>query len=96
MQEMRVRALGQEDPLEKGMDTHSSILAWRIRGAWRATVHGVTKVSDDLTTKQQQHSQYYQFSILLQRSLSLSPFHPQPTGNLTYGADLSLPCLCDV
>ena len=32
--------------LEKGMATHSNILAWRIqmdRGAWRATVHGVTK-----------------------------------------------------
>ena len=28
--EMRVRSLGQEDPLEKGMTTHSSILAWRI------------------------------------------------------------------
>ena len=26
----RVRSLGQEDPLEKGMATHSSILAWRI------------------------------------------------------------------
>ena len=39
----RVQSLGQEDPLEKGMATHSSILAWRIptdRGAWRATVHG--------------------------------------------------------
>ena len=30
MQEMRVRSLGQEDPLEKEMATHSSILAWRI------------------------------------------------------------------
>ena len=30
MQEMRVRALGQEDLLEEGMATHSSILAWRI------------------------------------------------------------------
>ena len=30
MQEMRVRSLGQEDPLEKGMTTDSSILAWRI------------------------------------------------------------------
>ena len=29
-QEMRVRSLGQEDPLEEGMATHSSILAWRI------------------------------------------------------------------
>ena len=28
--ETRVRSLGQEDPLEKGMATHSSILAWRI------------------------------------------------------------------
>ena len=30
MQEMQVRSLGQEDPLEVGMATHSSILAWRI------------------------------------------------------------------
>ena len=28
--ETHVRSLGQEDPLEKGMATHSSILAWRI------------------------------------------------------------------
>ena len=41
MQEAWVRSLGWEDPLEKGMATHSSILAWRIpmnRGAWWATV----------------------------------------------------------
>ena len=30
MQETPVRSLGSEDPLEKGMTTHSSILAWRI------------------------------------------------------------------
>ena len=30
MWDTRVRSLGQEDPLEKGMATHSSILAWRI------------------------------------------------------------------
>jgi len=30
MQETQVRFLGQEDPLGKGMATHSSILAWRI------------------------------------------------------------------
>ena len=30
MQEARVRSLGWEDPLEEGMVTHSSILAWRI------------------------------------------------------------------
>ena len=30
MQETSVQSLGWEDPLEKGMGTHSSILAWRI------------------------------------------------------------------
>ena len=29
MQETLVRFMGREDPLEKGMDTHSSIVAWR-------------------------------------------------------------------
>ena len=46
VQETQVQPLGREDPLEEGMATHSSILAWRIpmdRGAWRATVHGVTE-----------------------------------------------------
>ena len=32
MQETRVRSLGREDPLEKGMASHSSALAWRIAG----------------------------------------------------------------
>ena len=45
MQETWVQSLGQKDSLEKEMATHSSILAWRILsgGAWRATVHRVTK-----------------------------------------------------
>ena len=30
MQETQVKSLGQEDPLEKEMATHSSILAWEI------------------------------------------------------------------
>ena len=30
MQELQFRCLGQEDPLEEGMATHSSVLAWRI------------------------------------------------------------------
>ena len=37
IRETRVRSLGWEDPLEEGMATYSSILAWRIpmdRGAW--------------------------------------------------------------
>ena len=46
MWETWVQSLGWEDPLEEGMATHFSILAWRIcmdRGAWWATVHGVAK-----------------------------------------------------
>ena len=41
-----VRSLSWEDPLEEGMATHSSILAWRIpmdRGTWRAAVREVAK-----------------------------------------------------
>ena len=46
VQEPYILSLGWKDPLEEGMATHSSILAWRIpvdRGTWWATVHGVTK-----------------------------------------------------
>ena len=49
MRETWVQSLGWEDPLEEGMATHSSILAWRIpmdRGAWQATVHWGHKESD--------------------------------------------------
>ena len=42
MQETRIRSLGWEDPLEKGMATHFSILAWRIPGT-EATVHRIAK-----------------------------------------------------
>ena len=45
-QKMWVGSLGQEDPLEKGMATHSSILAWKNpvgSGAWWAKVHRVAK-----------------------------------------------------
>ena len=46
MWETWVRSLGWEDPLEEGMATHSSILAWRIpkdRGAWWAAIRGVSE-----------------------------------------------------
>ena len=49
MQETWVQSLDWEDPLEEGMATHSSILAWRIlmdRGAWRATSPWGHKESD--------------------------------------------------
>ena len=46
MRETWVRSLGWEDPLEEGMATYSSILAWRIpmdRQAWWAAVHGAVE-----------------------------------------------------
>ena len=54
MQETYVLSLDWEDPLEKGMVTHSSILAWEI--PWTEepgglTVHGVTRVEHNLETK---------------------------------------------
>ena len=46
MQETRVQSLGREDPLEKEMGTHSSILAWEI--PWteepRGIAHGVPEL----------------------------------------------------
>ena len=56
-QEMRVGSLGREDPLEEGMATHSSILAWRIPWTeetdWLQSM-GSHTVGHELVTKQQQ------------------------------------------
>ena len=52
MQETSVQSLSWDDPLEEGMATCSSVLAWRIsmdRGAWQATVHGVAKSQAQLS-----------------------------------------------
>ena len=55
-QETRAPSLGQQDPLEKEMTTHSSILAWRILwtekpGGLQST--GSQRVGHNLTTRQQ-------------------------------------------
>ena len=57
MQETQVRSLGWEDPLEKEMAAHSSILAWEI--PWTEEPGGLQsmesqRVGQDLATKQQQ------------------------------------------
>ena len=52
MWETWVRSLGWKDPVEEGMATYSSILAWRIpmdRAAWRTTVHEVAKSQAQLS-----------------------------------------------
>ena len=50
MQKTPFQFLGQEDPLEKEMATHSSENSMD-RGAWKATVQGVARVVHDLATK---------------------------------------------
>ena len=57
MQEMWVRSLGWEDPLEKEIATHFSILAWRIPmdiGAWWASPwgHKESDTAEQLSTAQ--------------------------------------------
>ena len=54
---MRVQSLGQEDPLEKEMTTHSSVLAWRIPWTEEAgglQSIGLQRVRDDLSQQEQQ------------------------------------------
>ena len=54
MQKTQVQSVGREGPLEKGIATQSSILAWRILWTevpWQGTVHGVARVRHDLATK---------------------------------------------
>ena len=58
IQETQVQSLGWKDPLEKGMATHSSILAWRIQ--WTTSLVGYSpwghKDSDMSEQLAQQHS----------------------------------------
>ena len=57
-------SLGQEDPLEEGLETHSSILAWRIpmnRGAQQGKVHGITQSQTRLKQLSMHTCTYYTY-----------------------------------
>ena len=80
MQQTLVRSLGEEDPLEEEMATHSSILAWRIPGT-EEPVHGVAKELDTTERLNNSHHQglgdsvcplSWVFSLLLLSLSSLS------------------------
>ena len=66
MQEMQVWSLGQEDPLEKEMAIHSSILAWEI--PWTEKPGGLQsmrsqRVGHDLETKKQHVQNRYKILV---------------------------------
>ena len=79
MQETWVLSPSQEDPLEKGMATHSIILAWRITWTEKPgglyVVHGSQKVEKDWETKWFSH---FHFSSHCHLNLCILCFFPFP------------------
>ena len=80
VQEVWVRSLCWEDPLEEGMGTHCKTLAWRIlmdRGACWASVHGLQRVGHDCVTKHSTHPGRAEPQIRYSRHLSMGRIcHP--------------------
>jgi len=66
-QETQVQFLSQENPLEEGTATHSSILSWRItrdRGVWWTTVHRVAKRQTQLK-RLSMHTQHFIYNSII-------------------------------
>ena len=82
MWETRVQSLGREDPLEKEMATHYSILGLENpmdRGAWWATVRGVTKLNmTEQLARARTHTHTHTHKTLKQEYL------PQYSHNILY------------
>ena len=62
VQETQARSLGWEDPLEKGMATHSSIFAWRI--PWQRSLVGHTQCMGSQSVGTQLSNYHFHFDIL--------------------------------
>ena len=76
MQETRVQSLGQEDPLEEEMTTHSSILAWRI--PW-------TEEPGGLQSRGRKKLDITEWPVRL--NLNILMWDPSPTQALTFFSD---------
>ena len=96
MQEMQVRSWGQEDPLEKGMATHSSALAWEI--PWMEEPGGLhfmgsQRVGHDLGTKQQQqHEEIKELAWVPQNYSHCGCRDQNPTSDFVLITDMHLNC----
>ena len=84
MQETQIPSLGGEDPLEKEMSTHSSILAWEIPWTYKPGERqsmGLQRIGHNLATKHQQQSSCGIFWRLLRsKALRSCPTLCKPTG----------------
>ena len=79
VQETQFQSLGWEDTLEEKMATCSSTLAWKIRGARQATVHGVAELDTTEQLNSHTHTHIHTHthgklrSYILQGNLVLTP-----------------------
>ena len=97
MWETWVQSLSRKDPLEEGMATHSSILAWRIpmdRGAWRATVHGFTELDTWLSNEWLSTAQHIYVCVCISILIShfVPPFLSLTVPTCLFSMSLFLPC----
>ena len=90
MQETQLGSLGWEDALDKGMETHSSILAWRIPGTEEpGRLQSMGPDTTEMTQQQQQGMVYskkcfFQPSFLVRNLLTHSIIVRQPCENKVY------------
>ena len=87
MQELQmwVGSLGQEEPLEEAMATHSSILAWRIpwteeSGGLQSI--GLQRVRQDWSDLERMHTEWWHCTFLCLCAKSLHPFYDSMDGSL--------------
>ena len=69
MQETQVQSPGREDPLEEGMATHSSILAWRIHGQRSLAGYSPRVCKESDTTEAAEHA-HTRWGLLLPVTVS--------------------------
>ena len=102
--EMQVQSLGQKDPPEKGMATHSSILAWRIPwteepdGLWSIGSQRVGHNWSDLaaTAAKSNHPVFWGYSLLLRYPYSICGVYFSLNKSTSYlSLCLSLNSFCD-